>query len=201
VQDVVAELQQEGRCIVLEGTRPPSALAKAVDAVVSCNINMAGHLVAMHGIPALYLDYSGQYYVNWYDLPEAGKCFFTEAGAVIDALEAIEHGDRNWGDASSWRDLLDAFRDGQGRRRVGEALRFYLDQVSSGADSETALDLLADWYAARNGSDAVCRYGNGTPGGVDAWFAASHEKFYADRPRPFPNASNWKPHRELAVER
>src|SRR5262249_25490874 len=86
VQDVVAELQQQGRCIVLEGTRPPSALAKATDAVVSCNINMAGHLVAMHGVPALYLDYSGQYYVNWYDLPQAGKCFFTDAGAVIGAL-------------------------------------------------------------------------------------------------------------------
>jgi hypothetical protein len=188
VQNIVSELQNEGRCIVLDGWQAASSLTMAVDAVVCCNINMAGHLVAMHGVPALHLDYSGQYYINWYDHPAASKCFFTDAAAVVSALEAIERGDRSWGDASSWSDLLDQFQDGQGPRRIGEALRFYMDQVSAGASVDRALERLADWYGERYGSRSVCRDENGSRSDVDAWFAESHNKFYADRPRPFPNA-------------
>src|SRR5262245_55606768 len=64
VQDTVCELQNQKRCLVLDGWQAASSLAAAVDAVVCCNINMAGHLVAMQGVPALHLDFSGQYYVN-----------------------------------------------------------------------------------------------------------------------------------------
>src|SRR5262249_35961106 len=45
VQDCVAALQNEKRCVVLDGRLAASSLALAVDAVVCCNINMAGHLV------------------------------------------------------------------------------------------------------------------------------------------------------------
>jgi hypothetical protein len=189
VQDVVAELQKQDRCIVLDGGHAASSLALAVDAVVCCNINMAGHLVAMQGVPALHLDYSGQYYVNWYDHPGAAKCFFTDSAAVVHALEEIERGDRSWGDASPWRDLMDRFHDGQGPRRIGEALRFYMDRVSGKEDARGALECLGDWYAKRYGSDTVCRSGDRQRGDVDAWLAASHDKFYADRPRPLPNAA------------
>ena len=191
IQDVVAELTRENRCLVLDGGQPASSLALAVDAVVCCNINMAGHLVAMHGVPALHLDYSGQYYVNWYDHPAAAKCFFTNAAAVTGALEKIERGDHSWGDASSWRDLLDHFHDGQGPRRIGEAIRFYMDQVCAGMEVEAALEKLGDWYADRYGPETVRRLGDGRRDDVDAWFAASHDKFYADRPRSFPNAGQW----------
>jgi hypothetical protein len=190
VQNVVAELQNEKRCVVLDGWQPASSLTLAVDAVVCCNINMAGHLVAMHGVPALHLDYSGQYYINWYDHPAASKCFFTDSAAVVSALEGIERGDRSWGNAEPWRHLLDQFQDGQGPRRIGEALRFYMDQVSSGASVDRALEQLGDWYGERHGPKSVCRDVNGSPSDVDAWFAGSHNKFYADRPRPFPNAHN-----------
>jgi len=196
VQDVVCELQKQKRCLVLDGWQAASSLAAAVDAVVCCNINMAGHLVAMQGVPALHLDFSGQYYVNWYDHPAASRSFFTDAAAVVHALECIEHGDRSWGDATQWRDLLDHFRDGQGPRRIGEALCFYMDQVHKGANVDTALDKLGDWYAKRYGAAAVCRGAAGARNDVDAWFAASHNKFYADRPPPFPNAH---PSRAAAV--
>jgi hypothetical protein len=190
VQDCVAELQKERRCVVLDGRLPVSSLTLAVDAVVCCNIGIAGHLVAMKGIPALHLDYSGQYYDNWYEHPAAGKSFFSDAAAVIAALEAIEGGDRSWGDASPWRDLLDRFHDGEGPRRIGEAIRFYMDQVSSGANVDSALDKLGDWYAERYGAEAVCRASDPKDSEVDAWFAKCHDKFYAARPRPLPNASH-----------
>jgi hypothetical protein len=190
VQDVVEELEKQKRCVVLDGRLPASSLILAVDAAVCCTINMAGHLVAMSGVPALHLDYSGQYMINWYDHPTAAKCFFNDAGAVVQALEEIERGDRSWGDASSWRDLLDHFQDGQGSRRVGEAIRFYMDHVSTGMDVKTALDKLGDWYADRYGAETVCRAGDPKGSEVDAWFARSHDKNYVGRPRPFPNAQN-----------
>jgi hypothetical protein len=188
VQDLVAELEKDKRCVILDGHLPASSLILAVDAVVCCTINMAGHLVAISGVPALHLDYSGQYMINWYDHPAAAKCFFTDAGAVVHALEEIERGDRSWGDASSWRDLLDHFQDGRGSRRVGEAIRFYMDRISTGTDVKTALDKLGDWYADRYGAETVRRLGDGLRDEVDAWFAKSNDKFYASRPRPFPNA-------------
>ena len=42
------------------------------------------------------------------------ESFFTDAAAVIAALEKIERGDHSWGDASAWRDLLDRFTTAKG---------------------------------------------------------------------------------------
>ncbi|CAA7622583.1 conserved hypothetical protein [Magnetospirillum sp. LM-5] len=146
LQDVVASLEAEGRCLRVQFDERVSVVARAGDLAVCSSINSAGFLAAVAGRPALHLDLAG---IDVHPVARdggVGQVIFRDVAGFEAAIEAVAGGDTRLGDHSPWLDLIDPFRDGEGRSRVAAIIGAYMRGREDGKTAEAAIaDAVEPW--------------------------------------------------------
>jgi hypothetical protein len=152
LQEIVAELEAEGRCLRLPNATNPTLVALASDAVACFSVNSAGFQSAVGaGRPVLHFDPN---HLTMHPIVSAGgdgTIIFRTAESFAAALRAIASGDNCFGDLSPWAHLIDPFGDGLGRKRSGEVIHDYVAARDIGLDRDGALRAAVTAYVARYG--------------------------------------------------
>jgi hypothetical protein len=173
LQDVVAALEEEGRCLRVQFDERVSVVAQAGDLAVCSSINSAGFLAAAAGRPALHLDLAG---IDVHPVAldgGVGRVIFRDVAGFEAAIEAVANGDTTLGDHSPWLDLLDPFRDGDGRLRVAAIIGAYMQGRAEGQSAETAIaDAVRPWRSRT----VVCDNGIPTPDRGDVLWRQAYER-------------------------
>ncbi len=196
VQDTVAVLEAQGRCLRLAGETKPTLAALSADAVACFSVNSAGIQAALgSGRPTLHFDPNN---LTMHPLSVAGgdgKIIFRDVAAFSAALRAIAAGDRSFGDLAPWAHLFDPFRDGMGRRRSGEVMRDYMAARDRGLSRDEALRAAVEAHVARYGGARVTtrHVAHDSPG--DQLWRKVQRLHYPDWPAdmPFTNGSEVPP--------
>ena len=153
LQDVVTQLEAEGRCLRLPHATKPTLVGLASDAVACFGVNSAGIQSALgSGRPTLHFDPNN---LTMHPLSVAGadgKVIFRDVAGFCAALRDVAAGDRAVGDLSPWAHLFDPFQDGMGRRRSGEVMRDYVAARDRGLSRDEALRAAAEGHVARYGA-------------------------------------------------
>jgi hypothetical protein len=185
LQPVIAALESEGRCIRLPSWYRVTTAASMADVVACSSINTTGFAAALLGKQALHLDVGG---LSGHPLVRRegyGRLVFNSIASFQEGLERSRY-DRSIGDHSAWCCLIDPWRGGRGRFRVGEILAAYLEARDGGAGKDAALDAAMAAYAARVGDAHVWRTGDGRLGEGDEMWADSLR--HANPGWPMPDA-------------
>jgi len=131
----------EGRCVVLDAKVSSFEAANSADIAIGLGINTAGLDAAIAGVPAVHFDLPGM--AKAYDGLVSGfeQFVFSDAGELFAAVEThMESGGKTaLGDHGSWLDSVDPFQDGGAARRLGTYLRWFLESVEAGRESQHAL--------------------------------------------------------------
>lgn len=186
LQDVVAEMQAMGRCLVLPFLTKPSLAGLVGDAVACYSINSAGFQAAIGtGRPALHFDPN---HLTMHPLAAAGegKIVFRNAESFAAALRAVAAGDKRVGDLTPWAHLIDPFGDGLGRRRSGEVIRDYVLARDRGLDRDVALREAVTAYAVRHREALATTRFAPHASDADTLWRAVRERHYPEAPDDFP---------------
>lgn len=154
VQPVLDRLKAAGRCLVLTGWERVSAAATAADLVACSGVNSTGFDAALIGKRAVHLDLSALTAHPVALAGGVGTIIFRSAEDFGCALQKAET-DTKIGDHGRWIELIDPFRDGRGRFRVGALLKAYLEARDKGLDRDGALDEAVGTYGEIYGADLV----------------------------------------------
>jgi hypothetical protein len=190
LQDVVANLERDGRCLRLPLTVNPTLAAMAGDVVACFGVNSAGVQAAVgSGRPTLHFDPNHLTMHPLFVAGGEGKIIFRDAESFTTALRAIAAGDRKYGDHTPWCHLFDPFGDGMGRARSGEVMRNYIAARDRGLALDDALREAVSTYAACHGIElATTRLQPNASSGDVLWQTVRHAH-YPDWPEDFPFTS------------
>jgi hypothetical protein len=187
LQDVVAELEAEGRCLRLPPAVKPSLVAQASDVIASFSINSAGFLAGLgSGRPSLHFD-PNRLLLHPLVLDGAVGCiFFHEAEDFVHALREVAAGNSTYGDMSKWSKLLDPFQDGLGRERSGKVIGDYIAARDRGETLQDALCSAADAFARRYGRGLVSSRRNPPENLAGMLWRETRKHRYPDWPDDYP---------------
>jgi hypothetical protein len=187
VQEVIAQLETEGRCTRLPNEVKPSLVASAADAIAGFGVNSAALTAALvSGRPVLNFDPN---HLAMHPLVVAGGddvVIFRDAARFTGAMQSVAAGETQYGDFKRWARLIDPFLDGVGRKRSGAIIGGYFAARDAGAAIDTALRAAVAQYAAIHGCQlATTRYARHDSPGDRLWRQVRGQH-YQDWPEPFP---------------
>ena len=137
-----------GRCIVVDPAKSTVEAAQAADIVVGIGINTAVIEAALAGVPAVHFDLPGM--VTAYPGMEhgMGRFVFRDGAELHAAIKGhMERGgNTTLGDHGDWLEKVDPFQNGKAAQSMGNYLRWYLESIDAGRDSQQAV------------ADATARY-------------------------------------------
>jgi hypothetical protein len=146
-----------GRCTVRDLGRSSFEAALSADVAIGIGINTAIFDAAVAGVPAVHFDLPGM--AEAYDGIEAGagKFVFDDAAKLFAAVEEDRErgGKTALGDHGSWLESVDPFQDGGAARRLGTYLRWFLDSVEAGKESQQAMAEATERYSREVGPQYV----------------------------------------------
>ncbi len=185
LQDLAAELQAQGRCLILPHMTKPSLAALMGDAITCYSVNTAGFQSALTtGRPVLHFDPN---HLTMHPLSAEGdgKIIFRDSKSFAAALRAVAIGDRCFGDLTPWANLIDPFGDGLGRKRSGEVIRDYVLARDRGLDRDAALREAVTACAARHRAALATTRLTPHEGGADALWREVVQRHYPEAPPDF----------------
>ncbi len=186
LQDVVTELEAEGRCVRLPNATKPTLVSLAADAIVCYSVNSAGILGALgSGRPVLHYDNNHLFYHPL--VKEAGETtIFRDGARFAAAIQRAAAGDSTLGDISRSSRLIDVFGDGMGRKRSAEIIRGYIAARDRGLGRDAALRETVNAYWVRYGADFATTRMVAHDSDADRLWQAIAQEFYAGAPPSFP---------------
>ena len=165
VNELVVDAERTGRCIVLEGQKGATGVAPVVLAALASDLAVHGHLCAgtagiecaLLGIPTLLIDREMAVSNKLRELPE-DSVVFRDWPSAIEAIRDSFQSRRGIPGFGYWGDILDEldpFRDGKASNRAGTYLRWLVDGLDKGMDTDLALDNASARYCEKWGRDKV----------------------------------------------
>jgi hypothetical protein len=154
---LVDQLIAEGRCVVLDADVSSFEAAVSADVVIGIGMNTAVLDAAVAGVPAVHFDLPGMAKV-YHGLEAGADSFvFNDSAKLFAAVEAhkASGGKTTLGDHGSWLDSVDPFQDGGAARRLGTYLRWFLEAVEAGRESQQALAEATERYSREVGPQYV----------------------------------------------
>ena len=146
-----------GSCVVGDPGQSSFEAAMSADIAIGIGINTAVFDAAVAGVPAVHFDLPGM--AKGYEGLEAAKdeFVFGDAARLFQAVEAHRDSDGNTalGDHREWLDSVDPFRDGEAAQRIGAYLRWYMESIEAGLQSQQALADANERYSREVGSQYV----------------------------------------------
>lgn len=146
-----------GRCVVGDPGQSSFEAAISADVAIGIGINTAVFDAAVSGVPAVHFDLPGM--AKGYEGLEVAEdgFVFNDAAGLFRAVEAHRDNDGNTalGDHGEWLDSVDPFRDGEAAQRIGAYLRWYMESIEAGLQSQQALADANERYSREVGSQYV----------------------------------------------
>ena len=147
----------KGRCVVGDAGQSSFEAAMSADIAVGIGINTAVFDAAVAGVPAVHFDLPGM--AKGFQGLEAGRDRFvySDAAGLFESVEAHKNGDGKTavGDHGEWLDSVDPFQDGNAAKRIGEYLRWYMESIEAGRESQQALSETNERYSREVGPQYV----------------------------------------------
>lgn len=175
------QAQATGRVRLLDRWLTPAEAAAAADFAVGVDINSATIVAALAGHRAIHLDYIRLHvspFSEWAYFHRAGpdRLVFNNPNKLWEKLNSYFDEPGSEAALGLGDDLLlrefDSFRDTRAGQRIGEYIRWYLEGLDRGLDSNLALRQADRCYADRWGAEMVigsslganasARHGNGS---------------------------------------
>ena len=167
VKSLVDDAIARGQCVVEDPKTPSFEAALSADIAVGVGVNTAVMEAALAGVRGVHFDLPGvaKAYPGVED--GLGPLVFRDGAELYEAIEADREsgGTTGLGDHGSWLRSVDPFQDGGAAGRMGNYLRWYLESIEAGHDSQR-------WVA-----DATERY-SGVAGGQHVIYG--HEEHAKD---------------------
>ena len=163
VADLLDKALATGRCYCFEegaiqGIYPPAGAAMAADVAIhghACT-GTAGFEAALAGTPTVMLDIEGFHTSAIYEL--GPQVIFRSRQELWEAVMEYRKAPAAHSALGRWSPMiekLDPFRDGRGAFRMGEYLRWLLEDLREGAGREQTMARAAEKYAGLYGHDKV----------------------------------------------
>lgn len=191
LQDIVAALESEGRCIRLPNAVKPTLVSLAADAIVCYSVNSAGIQAALGtSRPVLFFDNNHLYYHPFALDGADSHVIFRNADHFAQAIQRLARGERGLGDISKWTPLIDSVHDGYGRKRAGAVLRDYFAARDHGANRDIALYKAVKAHAQRSGATCVNMRSDPDNASGDQLWRKVRARYYAAWPDDFPYSQN-----------
>jgi hypothetical protein len=164
---LVQRALKTGRLQIADAKSSPADVATAVDFSVGIGSYSAVVEAALRGARVLLIDFerldqgvaADQSTLLLHSLG-ASRCVFYDFDSAKRAiLEHVNNPENNpdLGDASPIVDQIDPFRDGMACQRMGEYIKWYIDDLDEGGNRDDALLCATKKYAAKWGEDKVIR--------------------------------------------
>jgi len=142
-------LIEQKRLIFLNNKVSPVTAAAYANISACYGLNSAGIISGIYGHRVIHWDSSGWLHYLLYKDPSQ-KVIFQDLEEMVKALIKASEGDTEVGDFSKWKEDYNYFNDFDGRSRISDFIRFFMEDVVVRKDPIKSLDLAADRYKKTN---------------------------------------------------
>jgi len=156
VKTTLKQLQQEGKCQLLEWKTSVSTAVHYSDLAVSVPSTAAFESV-LAGKPTIVFNPMRTGMNLFYKNSGLNRRVFEDEQSMIFALKKFAEGDSTVGDCRELLPELDSFNDGQGAERIGTYIQKCLEAFDYGQSREDILRTTNQWYAELWGDDKLSK--------------------------------------------
>lgn len=142
-------LIEEKRLVFLNRKVSPVTAAAHANISVCYGLNSAGIISGIYGHRVIHCDSSGWLHYSIYKDPSQ-KVIFKNLEEMALALGRASAGDTEVGDFSKWKKDYNYFGDFNGKARMGDFIRVFMEDVVVSSDPIKSLDLVAGCYMKKN---------------------------------------------------
>ncbi len=161
VRQMLTELIEEGRCLVLDFKKFPSLAAQASDVAIGFGVfNTPSIETSLAGVKTITYDPSHQrshpFYKEGYN-----KIVFDDLDTMTKSIEQyVQNPEKvsDFGDFSAYLATIDPFQDKRAALRIGECIKNLFNQMAQGSDRKEALQSVARLYRGKYGAENVVEY-------------------------------------------
>ncbi|MFC2145926.1 hypothetical protein ACFLRT_01040 [Acidobacteriota bacterium] len=162
---------KSGRCLLPDWRVTAAAASFHADLVVSIVSTAAFESVSAGTRTIVYNPMKAGARI-FYTNNGLNRRIFEDTQTMIEAITRFADGDETIGDCSDIASKIDAFRDGQGARRIGDYLKWCIDALAAGTPREEVIQTANQRYAQLWGQDKIIT--------ENSFETQSAPKFYLD---------------------